>query len=203
MSNSTVSVHDPIAVGSANQELRALVEKIAAGDEFALSDLYDLTSSLVYGLVLRMLTDRAAADEVVLDVYKQVWRQAALYDDSRGSPLAWLVTIARTRSLDRLRGFKREQQLKQSITAQPATTPSQVNPEQASALAEIQQMVRAALDALTPEQREVIELAYYGGLSHTEIATRLGQPLGTVKTRTRLGMMKLRELLSPLAEAGL
>ena len=180
-----------------------LIRKVADGDQYALAEIYDSTSNLVFGLVLRMLDDRAAAEEVLLDVYKQVWRQAALYDDKRGSPLAWLVTIARSRALDRLRSFKRESQLKQTFATEARLHPSPTNPEQASVISEQQAMVRTALGALPPEQREVIELAYYSGLSQSEIAAKLDQPLGTVKTRTRLGLMKLRELLSPVMEKSL
>ena len=186
--------------GNSEQDYTILINRVAAGDQSALADIYDSTSSLIFGLVLRLLIDRAAAEEVLLDVYKQVWRQAARYDDKRGSPLAWIVTIARSRALDRLRAFKREYQLKQSFAAEPRFNSSPINPEQASAISEQRRMVRAALDALPPEQREVIELAYYSGMSQSEIAEKLDQPLGTVKTRTRLGMMKLRESLSSVME---
>ena len=183
-----------------DQDWAALIKRAADGDQAALTSLYDATSRLVFGLVLRVLNDRSAAEEVLLDVYTQVWRQAGSYDDRRGSPLAWLMTIARSRALDRLRSGWQEQQRKQPLEAAGDARSASVSPEEATVASEEQQLVRAALDALTPEQREVIELAYYSGLSHSEIAARLGQPLGTVKTRIRLGLIKLREQLKPVLE---
>jgi RNA polymerase sigma factor, sigma-70 family len=155
---------------------------------------------LVFGLILRVVVDRSTAEEVLLDVYTQVWRQASTYDIKRGAPLAWLMTIARTRSIDRLRSGKHEHQNRESLDAIGEITSSTASPEADSVTAERRQLVRAALDTLSAEQREVIELAYYAGLSHSEIALKLGQPLGTVKTRTRLGMMKLRDMLRPALE---
>ena len=165
-----------------------------------MTTLYDSTSRLVFGLILRVVGDRSTAEEVVLDVYTQIWRQAATYDRKRGAPLAWMMTIARTRGIDRLRSSKNDL-TKEPLDATPeiaATTPS---PEEASVVSERRRLVRSALDMLSAEQREVIELAYYSGLSHSEIAMRLNQPLGTVKTRTRLGMMKLRDTLRPVLGA--
>ena len=174
-----------------------LIKRVARGEQSALGELYDATSSQVFGLLVRMLSNRAVAEETLLDVYKQAWRQAELYDPARGRPMAWLLTIARTRALDRIRSSKREQQLAQAISTGNAASSASIDPEQSTLLSEQQRIVRAALDTLPPEQREVIELAYYSGLSQNEIAARLDYPLGTVKTRTRLAMMKLRELLSP------
>jgi len=173
---------------------------VADGDQSALTALYDSTSRLVFGLILRVVTDRSIAEEVLLDVYTQVWRQASTYDARRGAPLAWLMTIARTRGIDRLRSGKHEHQNKESLDAIGEAAASTASPEADSVMAERRRLVRSALDTLSAEQREVIELAYYSGLSHSEIALRLGQPLGTVKTRTRLGMMKLRDMLRPLLE---
>jgi RNA polymerase sigma-70 factor (ECF subfamily) len=173
---------------------------VADGDQSALTTLYDSTSRLVFGLVLRVVTDRSIAEEVLLDVYTQVWRQAKTYDSTRGAPLAWLMTIARTRGIDRLRSGKHEHQHKESLEAIGEVTSPSASPEADTVSAERRQLVRSALDSLSAEQREVIELAYYSGLSHSEIALKLGQPLGTVKTRTRLGMIKLRDLLRPLLE---
>ena len=175
-----------------------MIKQIAGGDQSALSELYDATSRLIYGLVLRILSDAATAEEVLLDVYSQVWRQAGSYDYERGSPLAWLTTMARSRAIDRLRSGKQEQQRKEPLETAHGEAASGDDPEEATVLSERRKLVRSALNSLTHEQREVIELAYYSGLSHSEIAARLGQPLGTVKTRTRMGMIKLRELLYPV-----
>jgi RNA polymerase sigma-70 factor, ECF subfamily len=184
-------------------EIRAqvgLVADIARGDQAALAALYDRTSRLVFGLALRVLRDRATAEEVVLDVYKQAWRQASLYDEQRGTPTGWLLKIAHSRAVDRVRAVRREQELKRVVGESLERGMIAEDPEAAAALSEQQRFVRAALDTLPEEQREVIVLAYYTGMSQSEIAERLGLPLGTVKTRARLGMAKLRDVLSPLAQ---
>lgn len=183
-----------------DQDWAALIKRVADGDHSALTTLYDATSRLVFGLILRVVTDRSNAEEVLLDVYTQVWRQASTYDVKRGAPLAWLMTIARTRGIDRLRSGRTEHQHKESLDAIGELTASTASPEADTVSAERRHLVRSALETLSAEQREVIELAYYSGLSHSEIALRLGQPLGTVKTRTRLGMMKLRDMLRPMLE---
>lgn len=193
----------PEAVNKAQEretDASALIQEIVAGDQSALTALYDSTSRLLFGLVLRILGDYASAEEVLLDVYTQVWKQAASYDPRRGSPLAWLTTIARTRAIDRLRSGRFELQRKETLEAAEDKTSPQGNPEEMIVMSERQKLVRSAIAALTPEQRQVIELAYYSGLSHSEIAMKIGEPLGTVKTRTRLGMMKLGELLRPMLE---
>lgn len=197
------SPQDSIETQMRDQDWVALIKRVADGDQYALNTLYDATNRLVFGLVLRILNDRSTAEEVILDVYTQVWRQAALYDRSRGAPLAWIVTIARSRAIDRLRSGRLEQLSKEPLDAVAEIRATTISPEESTFSSERQKLIRSALDALSPEQREVIELAYYSGLSHTEIAAKLGQPLGTVKTRTRLGMMKLRESLRPLMEGQL
>ncbi|MFL6286714.1 MAG: sigma-70 family RNA polymerase sigma factor [Pyrinomonadaceae bacterium] len=192
--------------GGAEQQQRQaqLIGEAAGGDQYALAALYDATSRTVYGLLLRILSDASAAEEVLLDVYEQVWRQAAQYSRERGSPLAWLTTIARSRAIDRLRRGRREQQSTEPLEGIVATAraPGE-SAEEAVMAGEVRAVVRAALDSLAPEQREVIELAYYGGMSHSEIAAARGIPLGTVKTRTRLGLMRLRETLRPVYEGSL
>jgi RNA polymerase sigma-70 factor (ECF subfamily) len=183
-----------------DQDWALLIKRVADGDQSALATLYDSTSRLVFGLILRVVSDRSTAEEVLLDVYTQVWRQAKTYDTGRGAPLAWLMTIARTRGIDRLRAGKHEHQNKESLESIREVTATTPSPEADTVSSERRQLVRSALEALSSEQREVIELAYYSGLSHSEIALQLGQPLGTVKTRTRLGMMKLRDMLRPMLE---
>ena len=194
------SPQDSRGTSTRDQDWAALIKRVADGDSSALTTLYDSTSRLVFGLILRVVTDRSSAEEVLLDVYTQVWRQASTYDIKRGAPLAWLMMIARTRGIDRLRSGKHEHQHKESLDAIGEVTASTASPEADTVMAERRELVRSALETLSAEQREVIELAYYSGLSHSEIALRLGQPLGTVKTRTRLGMMKLRDMLRPLLE---
>jgi RNA polymerase sigma-70 factor (ECF subfamily) len=170
-----------------------LIAGTADGDEEALAGLYDATAASVHGLALRILGDRHAAEEVTGDVYLQVWRQAERYDPARGTPLGWLLTITRTRSIDRLR------RQPGAVTPEPAETPRHVavadDPEADAALAERRRLVQHALGRLAHGERRAIELAYFGGLSHTEIASATGAPIGTVKTRIRLGMMRLRQML--------
>lgn len=178
-----------------DEDWAALIERMAGGDQHALSSFYDRTNRLVFGLVLRILSDAGQAEEVLLDVYMQVWRQAAKYDRSRGKTLSWLMTIARSRAIDRLRSSRQEEMRKESLDASDHAATLSTGFQDPMAQPEMKRIVRAALDSLPPEQRDVIEMAYYLGLSHSEIAARLNQPLGTVKTRTRLGMIKLREQL--------
>ncbi|MGE0133006.1 MAG: sigma-70 family RNA polymerase sigma factor [Blastocatellales bacterium] len=189
---------DTTEMRARDQDLISLVQRVATGDQSALATLYDTTNRLVYGLVLRVLGDPSSAEEVLLDVYTQVWRQAANYDTNRGAPLAWLTTIARSRAIDRLRSGWQDQRRKEPLDVLGDAPGGEASPEEMTVASERQRFVREALNSLTPEQREVIELAYYSGLSHSEIAAKLNQPLGTVKTRTRLGMMKLREALAPM-----
>jgi RNA polymerase sigma-70 factor, ECF subfamily len=192
------SPQDSIELLARDQDWAALISQMAGGDEAALGTFYDTTNRLTFGLVLRILGDRSAAEEVLIDVYTQVWRQASAYDRSRGTPLAWLTTIARSRALDRLRAGWQEQQRRRPLDELHDMAAWTASPEEAAATSEHQRLVRHALAALSPEQRQVIELAYFSGLSHSEIAAHLNQPLGTVKTRTRLGMLKLREALRPV-----
>jgi RNA polymerase sigma-70 factor (ECF subfamily) len=174
--------------------LSGYVRRIAAADQGALAALYDATNRLIYGMSLRILGNPADAEEVTLDIYTQVWRNAASFDDRRGSVVAWLTTMARSRAIDRLRSgvkrSRREESLMEPDSARAVEAPAQPG---------IRREVAAALETLAPEQREAIELAYWYGYSHSELAVRLGQPLGTVKTRIRMGMMKLRSQLGSLA----
>lgn len=175
-----------------------MIRSIAAGDESALGELYDTTSRPVFGLALRILNDPCAAEEVTLEVYTQVWRQAETYDARRGTPSAWILTIARSRAIDRFRSTDQTRRRADTLDVVETTPASGPGPETHAADAERREIVVAALDSLPAEQRAVIELAYFGGLSHSEIAEKLSQPLGTVKTRTRLAMMRLRDALKHL-----
>lgn len=175
-----------------------LIRRIASGDEGAVGELYDATSRPVFGLALRILNDPSAAEEVTLEVYTQVWRQASAYDPRRGTPSAWLLTIARSRAIDRFRSTEQTRRRADTLDVVESAPATGSGPEANAADAERRIHVRNALESLPAEQRDVIELAYFGGLSHTEISARLGQPLGTVKTRTRLAMMRLRDALKHL-----
>jgi len=181
------------------QEWETLIRRTAQGDQQALGAFYDATSPLVYGLALRILGNTATAEEVTLDVYTQVWRQAAVYNAQRGTPSAWLFMLTRSRAIDLVRSQAQEQ--KRIASLEVAETFTAIStPEESSVATERRRLVQAAFAVLTPEQREALELAYFSGLSQGDIAARLGLPLGTVKTRIRLGMMRLRELLRSLVE---
>jgi RNA polymerase sigma-70 factor (ECF subfamily) len=184
------------------QEWSQLIALTAQGDQAALATLYDRTSPQVFGFVLKILNNREAAEEVTLDVYTQVWRQAHTYDRIRGTPGAWLMTMARTRAIDRFRAQAAEHGRVESLDAAQLFVSDGETPEQDVAGQERRRYVQQALAVLTEEQRQAIVLAYFYGLSQSEIADKLRLPLGTVKTRIRLGMIKLREALAPY-ETGL
>ncbi len=171
---------------------RTWLVQSAAGDRDAFARLYDATSGLVYSLVLRILGNPADAEEVTLDVYVQAWRHAGRFDSTRGGVTAWLATIGRSRALDRYRSHG-ARQTREAGPVQEESISEAPSPERLMSMSEDRRMVADALKVLPAEQRQVIELAYFQGLSQSEMAERLDLPLGTVKTRVRLGMMYLRE----------
>ncbi len=174
------------------------MRSVASGDGDALACLFDLYSPVALGLLSRMLGCRAEAEEVLQETFLQVWRRADRYDEARSTPRGWILVLARSRALDRLRqqnAWRRhEDQVvteNQAVLAHPEGVKRLEAEEQASRL-------DLALRLLTPSQRECIELAFFAGLTHTEIAERLEAPLGTVKSRILLGMNKLRDALRPI-----
>jgi RNA polymerase sigma-70 factor, ECF subfamily len=170
---------------------------IAAGSQDALTLLYDETSGLLFALALRLLDSRADAEEVVLDVYKQIWRSAGSFDASRGNVVGWLTLLTRSRAIDRLRQAKSRRAWElpfENMSEPQGSTPA---PEAQLMFHEEGKLVRRALGELVPEQREAIELAFFRGLTHAEVAEKLGVPLGTIKTRIRTGMQRLRKSLEP------
>jgi RNA polymerase sigma-70 factor, ECF subfamily len=182
-----------------------LVGRMAAGEDAALGDLYDRYGKMVYALALAIVREPADAEEVVVDAFGQAWRQAGSFDATRGSVAAWLATIARSRALDtirargrRVRAHERAALLSDEGLAAPITAAG--DPARGVERTEARRLVSQALAALPGPQRAAIELAYFEGLSQSEIAERLAEPLGTVKTRIRSGMEKLRGLLGPLLE---
>jgi RNA polymerase sigma-70 factor (ECF subfamily) len=172
-------------------------DRIQAREERALSELYDRTSRLVYSLALRILSNTADAEEVVCDVYAQIWKGATAFDRARGTYLSWILLITRSRALDRLRSRQPRESSLQPLDEFLELHAPEPDAEASTQLAQRRGLIRAALHELSSEQRELIELAYFGGLSHSELADRTGLPLGTVKTRIRMGMMKLKERLTP------
>ena len=187
--------------GASVDKLGGLIALTASGDAEAFATLYDATSAIVFGLALSIVRDRAEAEEVAQEVYLQVWRRAAAFDPKRGSPLAWITMIARSRSIDRVRS---DTSYRGAISELGAAAPRQplgdplVDPEEETSLKERRVMVKRALAELTEEQRAAIELAFFKGLSHAEIARLTETPLGTVKSRIRSGVLKLEEELGPM-----
>ncbi len=183
----------PVVPGSESSS--ALIAAIAEGDRDAFGRFYDLTAPMAFGLIRRVLRDPEAAAEVLQEVFWQVWQDAPRYDPTRGTPEAWLVMRAKTRAIDRLRSIRRRDRtfvapVDESVAQRredPAPNPAVV--------AEDRGLIQTALAQLPEPQRRVIELAFFEGLTHSEIATRLGEPLGTVKTRARLGLDRLRGVL--------
>ena len=183
-----------------NPNLTQLVSAMAAGQESAMGELYDLTSGLVHGVALRMLENPQDAEEVVLDVYMKAWRNASTYSTDRGSVTAWLVMMARSVAIDRIRSRNAQPKTLELTNLEfPEPAGAFATPEQATQERERQARVQLALRELPIEQREALILAFFGGLSHAELAERLGQPLGTIKTRIRLGLRRLRSLLGESA----
>ena len=170
-----------------------LLRAIARRDELALASLYDRYRLILFGLLTRILISREEAEDVLQEVFLQVWRRAADFDEQRGRPFTWLVTLARSRAIDRLRVLASRQRLADSATQ---NAPDEASDAVTDALhSEQREIVTRALAALPEEQRYTLKLAYFEGLTQSEIAAKLGTPLGTVKTRMRSGMIKLRGLL--------
>ena len=175
-----------------------LLCRTAGGEHAALAALYDGTSSMVYGLILRIVRDDGTAEEVLGDVYLQVWRQAVRFDPARGTGLSWLLTVARSRAIDRLRARRAQSKESESLEAVAHFSTDDPSPEDQSVENQRRRVVAHALGVLSADQRRAIELAYWTGLSHAEVANTLGVPLGTIKTRIRVGMGKLRDTLERL-----
>lgn len=175
-----------------------MLHGIERGDEAALAALYDRYRTILFGLLLRILHNRAEAEDILQEVFVQVWQRAANFDESRGKPFTWLVTLTRSRAIDRLRALS-----SRSRTIEEATRVSSdaISDAELDAIgAQRAEIVQRALRALPEEQRQVLLLAYFNGFSQSEIAERLNSPLGTVKTRMRSAMIKLRETLGSQAK---
>ncbi|HTF88734.1 MAG TPA: sigma-70 family RNA polymerase sigma factor [Planctomycetota bacterium] len=176
-------------------ELQSLLVAVSKADQAALAQLYDLTSRPVFALALRILKDRQIAEEVVLDVFLQIWNRAASFDPSRGRPFGWILTIARSRALDALRSRTVRSRREEDLALGAAVSDLGATPPERAAATDRSRRVADAIAALPADQASAVELAYFQDLSHAEIAERLALPLGTIKTRIRLGMLKLRERL--------
>ncbi len=169
-----------------------LIERIVARDQAAVGELYDRHFRLLFGLILRIIRDRSEAEEILQEVFVLVWTRAETYNVSIGPPAAWLVRVARNRAIDRLRANNVRLR---AVESAPEPEPAE-SPESRASLSEQQRAVARALESLPPDQRLLIEQAYFLGLTQSELAERFKLPLGTVKTRIRTGMLALREQLS-------
>ena len=173
----------------------ALLERIAGRDAAAVGELYDRHSRLLYGLILRIVRDRAEAEEILQEVFVLVWNRVATYNPGLGPPAAWLVGIARNRAIDRLRANSAR---RRAIESARLDVESNENPETDALVGEQQAAIRQALQAIPREQRDLIEEAYFLGFTHSELAERHKLPLGTVKTRIRTGLQALRGQLAQI-----
>lgn len=170
-----------------NPDEAALVERIRSGEETAMAEMYDRYSGIVYGVALRVLGDTSAAEDVLQEVFLQLWRNPQAFDANRGKLPAWLAVIARNRAIDHLR----KRPMEEDIEDLPISTGLNLEDEAAQSLAV--QKIRGALSQLPPDQRRAMELAFFEGMTHTEIAARTGEPLGTIKTRIRAGLLAVRK----------
>jgi len=171
-----------------------VVQSIAAGDQLALHSLYEQTHRIVFTLIVRITNNRETAEELTIDVFYDVWRRASAYDPAGGSVVGWIMNQARSRAIDRLRFEKRKKRVNK-YRVNPLITTAANDPQQACQVKEQNRVLQNALEVLTPEERQVIESAFFSELTYPEVAAKLNQPLGTVKTRIRSGLSKLRQKL--------
>ena len=172
-----------------------LVQSIAGGDQVALHALYTQTHRIVFTLIVRITSNRATAEELTLDVFHDIWRRASTYDPAGGSVVGWIMNQARSRAIDRLRFEQRKKRVNNHAES-PNTVATSSGPQEVFDVREQGRLVRQALQALTPGERQAIETAFFSQLTYCEVAAKLDQPLGTVKTRIRSGLRKLREALA-------
>ncbi|HSX67921.1 ECF RNA polymerase sigma factor SigK [Nocardioides sp.] len=180
--------------GTASPDLAGLLRLSARGDEAAFATLYDAMSARVYGLLLRVVRDPAQAEEVTQETFLEIWRTASRFDPSRGSAVAWMLTITHRKGVDRVRSAEAASRRDATYHRETEPVERDVTAEAATASLEAGR-VRQALETLTPTQREAVELAYLGGYTHTEVASMLELPLGTAKTRIRDGLIRLRDTM--------
>lgn len=171
-----------------------LLASIAHGDRLAFSQFYDRLSGLLFSLAVRILRDQTTAEDVTQEVFIQIWEKASSYHPELGKPLTWVITLTRNRAIDRLRAIQRGQNLVAAATEDQAAD-SATAPARPSIGIDTSILIRSAVTQLPPDQRQAIELAFFGGLTQAEIAATLNEPLGTIKARIRRGMLKLRETL--------
>jgi RNA polymerase sigma-70 factor (ECF subfamily) len=181
-----------------NNEDHALMERIQRRDEQALAKLYDRYASVLYTLVLRIVPTSEEAEDIMQEIFLQVWNKSNSFLQNRGTVYSWLVALARNKAIDRVRSRRYKQQSKETRmedTAQLADTETAAHPHRSVVLKEYQERVEKALKSLSAIEARILELSYFGGYSQTEIAKMLNIPLGTVKTKMRWGMIKLRRVV--------
>ena len=187
--------------GGALEDPGRLISEIVRGDREAFGRFYDLYAPLVFSFALRILRSRSEAEDLLQEVFLQAWRQAGNYEKGRGSPEAWLITITRSRGIDRLRSVRRRD--KEIVPADDLPHSEKVaRVESGEKESEAKVMIGSVLARLPDAQARVLELAYFDGMTQSEIAARLGEPLGTVKTRMRDGLERLREFLGAKSAGG-
>jgi len=172
-----------------------LVRSIATGDQLALHSIYEQTHRIVFTLIARITNNRETAEELTIDVFHDVWRRASTYDPANGSVIGWILNQARSRAIDRLR-FEQRKKRVNNYADTPLTATAPNDPQQACQLEEQRQLLRNALEVLKSEERQVIETAFFSEMTYEQVAAKLNQPLGTVKTRIRSGLGKLRQSLA-------
>ncbi|HEX2385940.1 MAG TPA: sigma-70 family RNA polymerase sigma factor [Candidatus Binatia bacterium] len=172
-----------------------LIRAIASGDQRALHSLYEQTHRIVFTLIVRIMLNRETAEEVTLDVFHDVWRKASSYDPANGSVAGWIMNQARSRAIDRLRFDQRKKRVNTYADSSPPAA-DMLDPQQACLFEEQSRLLRSALQVLSPEERNTIETTFFSELTYEEAARELNQPLGTVKTRIRSGLRKLRDALA-------
>ena len=175
----------------------ALIRRMAGGDRQAFAAFYDRYADLAFTLIRRILPQPPEAEDVLQEVFWEIWRLAPRYEPERGAPAAWVLTRARSRAIDRLRSVRRRDV--EVGVEHIETAPAATSADDPSAGLPDRELVRGAMGTLVPAQREIVELAFFGGMTHTEIAARLSQPLGTVKTRMRSALKHMREQLARTA----
>ena len=176
----------------------ALLQKVARGDRRSFEELYQRFSGVLFSTAYRVLNNQEAAEDVLQDVFVQIWEKAPLYDPARGKPMTWAVTLTRNKSIDRLRSTQRRSRLQDDFQRESDSFEQfdDRNSFELVSAGETNALVREAMKKLSVDQREAIELAFFSSMTQIEIAERLGEPLGTIKARIRRGMMRLRELLN-------
>lgn len=175
----------------------ALLQKVARGDRRSFEELYQRFSGVLFSTAYRVLNNQEAAEDVLQDVFVQIWEKAPLYDPARGKPMTWAVTLTRNKSIDRLRSTQRRSRLQDDFQQESDSFEKfdDRNSFELVSAGETNDLVREVMKKLSTDQREAIELAFFSSMTQIEIAERLGEPLGTIKARIRRGLMRLRELL--------